>query len=559
MLQAQGQTSDAEEMTKITTRSGRSLPAHKSPHAAPISKLPPATVLPNAALALSKPSTTAPISVTTYHYDSYRTGWNSKETVLTPSNVASGSFGLLTTLAVDGTVLAQPLLVAGFLMPNGQTHDVLLVATENDSLYAYDANNYSLLWQVNFGTPQLSGDIGCADVPVTYGISSTPVIVRSSASAATIYLIANTEPESMTFQSQIHAIDLGTGADLIPPVELTASATLSNGGTMTFNGQDQWSRTGLAWSNNSLYVGIGSHCDNGSSSISGWMLRYDASLTQKAAFHTIDDPHALELASIWMGGYASAFDEDGNIFFVTGNGSFDAVTGGANYGESVMSMSPDLSTVKSFFTPTNELKLNQNDGDFGSGGVMLIPTSPGKTPLAVAMGKDPILYLLDRDHLGGISGGNSGALQATRVSAGAGVWGGPAYYGGSSLLPGALIYYQTDSDVLHSYHVSSNGSPSLLPAASGTSTGGYGGATPVVSSNGTKPNTAIVWLVRRSSPLALEAYDAIKLGAPIYSATAGTWANPSINAFIAPLEANGRVYVGAQGTVSVYGMAPSSP
>jgi hypothetical protein len=504
---------------------------HKPPHAAPLSLLPPTKPLANAAAGIAKPYGGTPIDVTTYHYDNYRTGWNQTETDLTPTSVASAQFGLLTTLQVDGNVFAQPLLVSGFVMPDGSTHDVLIIATGHDSVYAFDAQSYAVLWQVSLGKSQSSNDVGCGDVKPEYGISSTPYIVRSAQNKATIYLVAATEPSKGTFDTQLHALDLGTGADAEPPVHISPTATLSNGSTLHFDPQNQWSRTSLAYNNGSLYVGIGSHCDNNSGSISGWLLRYDQKLKLQHAFHTIETP----------GG--------------TGNGDFTGKSS-KDWGESVLSLPPSLSKVKSQFTPADYQNLNDGDVDFGSGGVMLLPPVQGQVapPLAVAMGKNPVLFLLDQTKLGGEKANNSGVLQALSVGSGSGVWGGPAYYAGPS---GPTVLLQKDSDVLRAFAVGTGAKPSLTLSATGTSGAGYGGSLPIVSSNGTAAGTGVVWLVRRSSPISVEAYDATALGAPIFAANTGNWSNPGQgNPFLTPMEANGRVYVPGYLTVSVFGLTP---
>lgn len=497
-----------------------------------------------------------PIDVLTYHYDTLRTGWNQSETDLTPTNVASSSFGMLKTLAVDGNVFAQPLMVSSFQMPDGTTHNVLIVVTGHNSVYAYDAQTYKVLWQVNLGVSQSTSDVGCWDVQPEYGISSTPVIVRTAANAATIYLVAATEPASYSFHTQLHALNLATGADVITPVEIAPTATISGGGgSIGFDPQNQWSRASLAYSNGSIYVSIGSHCDNNAGSISGWMLRYNTGLQLEHAFNTVEVSQGYELASIWMSGFAPAIDGSGNVFAVTGNGAFSKAPNPRDYGESVLKLTKTLGRVVSTFTPASYQQLNDDDTDFGSGGVMLIPTVSGQVapPMAVAMGKDAVLYLLNQNKLGGLKKGDVGALQAQRLGgSGGGTWGGPAYYGSPA---GGLVYAQISGDVVRAFSVSTGSTPALTQVAAGTTGAGYGGSMPIVSSNGATAGTGVVWLVRRGSTEQLEAYDAVKLGSPLFSANAGVWSNPSYgNSFVTALEANGRVYVPAYKTVTVFGL-----
>jgi hypothetical protein len=532
------------------------LPVHHRPAYPPPAPLPQAKLLPNAAAGLAKPYGGTPIDVTTYHYDQNRTGWNQSETDLTPAAVASSKFGLLTTLNVDGNVFAQPLLVSNLTLPDGTTHDVLIIATGHNSVYAFDAQSYAVLWQVSLGPSQSSTDVGCGDVKPEYGISSTPVIVRNG-NHAILYVVAATEPKPMVFETWLHALDVANGRHAVKPVRIAPAAKLSNGTKVTFNPQDQWSRAGLAYANSSVYVGITSHCDHGAASISGWLLRYHPNLTKLLQFHSIETAAGTELASIWMTGFAPAIDPSGNVFVVTGNGNFATTQNARDYGQSVLKLPATLGHVTSSFTPAAYASLNAGDTDFGSGGVMLLPPIAGQTapPLAVAIGKDAVLYLLNQETLGGEQANDAGALQATRLaSSGSGLWGGPAFYNPPG---GPLVYVQINGDVLRGFAVAAGATPSLTQAVAGTSAAGYGGSLPVVSSNGANSGTGVVWLIRRGSSVQLEAYNAVSLGAPIFAAGAGTWSNPGQqNSFLTAMQANGRVYVPAYKTVEVFGLTP---
>jgi len=530
------------------------VPMHRAPHAPLPSTLPAPREIGDPATRLKRPYGGTPIDVTTYHYDLNRTGWNPTETDLTPATVASSNFGLLETLKVDGNVLAQPLLVSGFVLPDNSTHDILIIATGHDSVYAFDTQTYAKLWQVSLGTAQSYTDVGCGDVRPEYGISSTPVIVRTAANAATLYVVAATEPSSGQFVSTLHALNLATGADATTPAIVDPSATLSDGSTVSFDPQNQWNRASLAYNNGSLYMGIGSHCDNNSGSITGWLLRYNSSLKLQDQFHTVETPGGTELASIWMTGFAPAIDASGNVFVVTGNGDF--TRGKKDWGESVIKLPPKLKKVTTSFTVSNYGNLNNNDEDFGSGGVMLLPAVQGQTapPLAVAMGKSSILYLLNQDSLGGLHKNDSGVLQS-QPAGGNGLWGGPAFYNGPA---GPTVFTQTDGDVLRAWAVATGSTPSLTNNISGTSSAGYGGSLPIVSSNAAEASTGVVWLIdRRNEPFSIEAYDAVALGAPIFSATIGTWSNAGNgNPFLTPMEANGRVYAPGYKVVKVFGLTP---
>ena len=491
-----------------------------------------------------------PIDVLTYHYQDDRTGWNRRETDLTVASVGSKKFGLRKTLSVDGDVLAQPLLVAGFRMPDGNLHDVLLVVTENNEVDAFDANSYDRLWHVNLGTPQNANDVSCGHVHPYYGISATPVIVRKATDRATVYLVSATEPKPHEFHTRLHAIDLADGSAARKPVEIAASTRLKDGSTLEYSAAYQWFRAGLAYRDGGLYLAASSHCDINADRIAGWVMRYDEDLVQTGAFSTIQSPAGYELAAIWAAGYAPAIDTDGSIFAVTGNGNFSK--GGRDWGETVLRLTPSLGRMDDFFTPASYQTLNQGDTDFGAGGVMLIPPRKGQAapPLAVAMGKDHVLYLLDRTRLGHMHPDDTGALQAQHLS-GVGVWGGPCYWLGPD---GGRVYYQSHFDVLRAYDVHVGAHPSLTESAQGVVQGGFGGSLPIGSSNEGKGGTGVVWTVNRAAPQRLEAYDAQALGAAIFSASIPSWT--AGNAFLTPLQANGRVFVGSSSAVAIFGLAP---
>jgi hypothetical protein len=514
------------------------------------SALPNRGLHPHAAEGLKRAYSGSPIDALNYHFDNYPTGWNQNETDLTPATVGSQSFGQLKTLNVDGNVLAQPLMVSNFQMPDGTTHNVLIVATGHDTVYAYDAQTYAVLWQVSLGTSQSSNDVGCGDIEPEYGISSTPVIVRSGANSATIYVVAATEPAHLSFHTQLHALDLGTGNDIKSPREIAPTAKLQTGGKIHFDPQNQWNRSSMVYNNGTIYFGIGSHCDNNAGAISGWVLGYDAAtLKPSGKFNTIEAQAGYELASVWMSGYAVAVDAEGDVLAVTGNGNYNAGKGLKGFGESVLSLPANLKKPKSTFTPANYQSLNNGDTDFGSGGVMVLPLQPGQTApeMAVAAGKAGTLYLLNAGKLGGLQTNDAGALQKLSLSA---CWCGSAFYAGPN---GPVVLFQGNGDVIRAFSVATTGTPQLTQVAAGTSGAGFGGSFPIVSSNGSTANTGVVWVIRHGGTQQLEAYDAVKLGNPLYSSNAGVWSNGS-RGYLSPLVANGRVYVPAYQTVTVFGL-----
>lgn len=528
-------------------------PQHKATHLlsrVPYQLLPETPYHPHAGKGLKRRYFGTPIDVLNYHYDSYPTGWNQSEADLTPATVGSASFGKLTTLNVDGNVMAQPLLVSGFRMPDNSVHDVLIVATGHNSVYAYDAQDYSVLWHVSLGTPQSTNDVGCGDIQPEYGISATPVIVRTAENAATLYVIAASEPARFSFHTKLHALDLGTGHDIMKAREIAPHAKLATGGKIHYDPQNQWTRAAMAYNNGSLYIGVGSHCDNNAGQISGWVLRFDPNtLKISAKFNTIDAVANYELSSIWMSGYAPAIDPDGNVYAITGNGYYNAEKGKKGYGESVLRLTGDLKKPKTF-TPAEWQSLNNNDTDFGSGGAMLIPMVEGQQapPLLLAAGKSGTAYLLAANDLRGLEG-HKGYAPLQKISVG-GCWCGAAYYAGAS---GGVVFYQ-GGGVLRGYTVNVGATPSLTNFANGNSSSSGGGTFPIVSTNGSTPNTAVVWVIKRSNPNeTLEAYNAATLGTPIFSGSAGTWSNGS-RAYLSPLVANGRVYAGSKDSVTVFGL-----
>jgi hypothetical protein len=523
-----------------------------APHAKP---LPNTGLHPHAAEGLERRYSGTPVDVLRYHNDNYPTGWNQSETDLTPTTVHSSSFGLLQTLTVDGNVHAQPLIVSNFKMKDKALHNVLIVVTGHNTVYAFDAQNYSILWQRNLGASQSTNDVGCGDINPEYGISSTPVIIRSDATTATIYLVSATEPAQFSFHTTIYALNLFNGKNVMKPREIAPKANLGKGNALHFDPQNQWNRASLAYSNGSIYVGVGSHCDNNAGNISGWLLRYDASdLKLLNSFNTIEQPEGYELSSVWMSGYSPAISPDGSkVYAVTGNGAFNLNKKRTNYGESVIGLSNDLDkTTTDYFTPNNYQDLNDGDTDFGSGGAMLIPSVTGQTapPLLVAEGKASEIYLLDSTHLGGLQGNGSTAPQPLQQLGGASCWCGPAYYVGPS---GGVVFYQGNGDVLKSYSVATGSTPSLTQVHQGTSGGGFGGSFPVVSSNGLTAHTGVVWVLHRDTNMQLEAYDAESLGAPIFAANSGNWSG-NRGDFSNPLVANGRVYSPAYKSVAVFGL-----
>ena len=354
---------------------------------------------------------------------------------MTDENVNSGSFGLLHSITLDDQVDTQPLIVPNETTTRGVSpgkHDVVYVATENDTIYAIDASSGTVLFQQSLGSP-VPTPLGCNNNGPNVGINGTPVIDRA---ANAMYVIAYTLQSSVPTYT-IHELNLANLADIVTPVVVSASHTLTNGSTFTFNATYQRQRPGLLEANGNIYAGFGSFCDFSASMSRGWLLGWQTgSLTPLAANRLNDilatSPDSFFLSSVWMSGYGVAADHQGNIYFVTGNSdpsgtTYNSVT---NISESVVKVSSDLTQVLSFFTPSDANGLDQADADFGSGGVMLLPKVGSQPPLAAAAGKEGTLFLLNRRNLGGYTpSGPNNDLDEESIG---GCWCGQSYFDAAS-------------------------------------------------------------------------------------------------------------------------------
>jgi len=337
----------------------------------------------------------AQVDVLTQHNDNSRTGASLRETVLTPANVNKAQFGMLFKRVVDDQLYTQPLVVTGVEV-NGGTHDIVYVTTVNNSVYAFDANDPEAtapIWHVNFGTPANlhSANFGCLDINGQMGIIGTPVIDKAR---SVLYVVALTRAGS-SYTQRLHELDLGTGADLPEsPVVIKADG---------FNALMQNQRPALALANGIVYIGYASHCDR--EPYHGYLMAYDTrTLAQTAVFNT--SPTGTE-ASIWQSGQGPAVDAEGNVYVVTGNGSWDGVQ---NFSESFLKFTPQLKLLD-WFTPTNHVALDQVDTDLNSSGATLIPG----THLVIGGGKEGVLYSLDTRNFGHL--GDEHAVQHFQATA----------------------------------------------------------------------------------------------------------------------------------------------
>ncbi len=502
-------------------------------------------------------------AVTTYHYDNNRTGWNRSESVLTPANVGTRTFGLLQTVKLDDQVDAQPLVVPGVLITAGSyqgTHDVVYVATENNSVYAIDVHTGTVLLSPNFGTP-VPYPLGCRNNGPNVGINSTPVIDPSS---NTLYVIVYTQSQSGKAYT-LHALDLGSLTDKVTPQAVTASHTLNNGTTFNFNATYQRQRPALLLANGSIYAGFGSFCDLSANLSRGWLLGWTAGSLTPFPSNQLNDLQATNkdsffLSSIWMSGYGPATDDEGNILFVTGNsdaGTYDGVT---DIQESVVKISNTLTTVLDLFTPDNQESLDQGDVDFGSGGVLVLPDQPGSMPhLAVAAGKYGTMFLMNEDNLGGYSPTQNNVLGSYSVG---GCWCGESYYVDPTDGAGRVV--SSGNSTVEVWKVLTSPQVALKQVSASGYIGGQQdpGFFTTISSNGNA--NAIIWALSRpqnttKAPLSLFAFNpdggkkktAMK---QLFRKKAGAWPNLGGNANLVPVVANGQVFVASNKQLQIFGL-----
>jgi hypothetical protein len=508
----------------------------------------------------------AQTSVTTYHNDNYRTGWNSTETVLTPANVNSSSFGLLTKIELDDQVDAQPLVVASVNITAGAyqgTHTVVYVVTESNTVYAIDASAGTILLKHNLGTP-VKMPLGCNNNGPNVGINSTPVIDTSS---NTLYVIDYVQ-ETSGPAHRIHALDLGSLADKTTPQLVAASHTLSNGTTFTFNATYQRQRPALLEANGNIYAGFGSFCDFGANLSRGWLLGWNAATLAPLSANQLNDtqatsPDSFFLSSIWMSGYGLTADDSGNIVFVTGNSDPNGTTynGVTNIQESVVKVSPNLTDVVDLFTPSDQSTLDNYDEDFGSGGVLVLPDQPGTTPhLAVAAGKEGNMFFMNEDHLGGYSTTKNNVLGTYAVG---GCWCGPSYF--IDPTDGLARVVSSGGNQIKVWKLQTSPKPKLtsvayasLPA-SGVQDPGFFTS---VSSNGTA--SPIIWALMRPATrqsgvdlYALNPEAGSKMTV-LFKNPAGPWPNQTGNANLVPVVANGHVYVTSYKVLQIYGLTTAA-
>ena len=495
--------------------------------------------------------------LTTAQYGNARSGANANETVLTPQNVNAQQFGKVFSFKVDGDVYAQPLYLPQLEIPGKGKHNVLFVATEHDSVYAFDADNdpATPLWQVSFLSPGsgisplAAREVQCPFIRPEVGITPTPVIDTKT---GTLYVLVRTKENGKYFQ-RLHALDIATGKEKFGGPQIIQAAVTAKGSSqraVNFDPLRENPRAALLLANGNVYLTWASSCDVGE--YHGWVIAYDArTLKQTGVFNT--SPDAQE-SGIWQSDSGPAADDQGNIYAVTGNGKFDANSGGRDYGDSVIKLGHNGQnlTLKDYFTPSDQEKLNARDLDVGSDGPVLLPDQTGPHPhLLITAGKGGGVYLLDRDRLGGYQAGtNPHAVQVIELSRSC--LGAPAYWNQS-------VYIFCSNDVLRQYKLES-GRLSNDPVSKGTVQFTDPGATPTISANRTQ--NGIVWWVATKTWngsdrfAVLYADDATNVARELYNSEQNSGRDRAGSAlrFVMPTVANGRVYIGVKGQVDVYGL-----
>ncbi len=500
--------------------------------------------------------------VVTYHNDMARTGQNLQETVLTTRNVNPSSFGKLFTLPVDGVIDAQPLYLSAVSIPGRGTYNVVYVVTENDSVYAFDADRGGLLWQVSLlGSNETPADTHkCDQIRPQIGITSTPVIDRTSGPNGTIYVVAMSKDSSRYYQ-RIHALDVSNGQEEFGgPTTIQAKypghGDNSRGGYVIFDPKQYAERQALLLLNHVVYTAWTSHCDY--RPYTGWVIGYDEStLAQTSVLNITPNGNG---GSIWQSGAGMA--SDGNaIYLLDANGTFDTKLNKkgfpikGDYGNAFVKVSPTKNklAVTDYFAGYNTVAESDADIDLGSGGPLILPPqkdADGKFhALAIGAGKNQSIYIVDRKNMGKFNPNNDDAIyQEIDGAIGGGLWAVPAYYYGG-------VYFGPVGNHLLRFRLS-DAKLSTSPVSQSKNAFTYPGTTPSISADGSR--NGIVWAIEHSDPTdVLHAYDAMDLAKELYNSNQAQRGRDHFGVashFGTPMIANGMVYVGTTDSVSVFGL-----
>jgi hypothetical protein len=509
-----------------------------------------------------------------------RTGQNLGETVLTPANVNAATFGKLLSFDLDGMAMASPLYAAGVSIPGRGVSNVVYVATQHNSVYAFDADGRSAepLWHRSFvgsgATTVPAADTGeCCDIAPEIGITGTPVLDQAT---GTLYVVAKTK-EGSAYRQRLHALDISTGNEKFGgPVLLQASVPGTGQGSINgqipFDSLHQNQRPALLLSNGVVYIAFGSHGDV--QPYHGWLLGYDAITLQQTM--AVNLSPTGEGGGIWQANGGPAADAAGNIYVVTGDGTFDTGSNNRkNYGDSYVKISPS-GTILDFFTPHDQGNINVNNFDLGAAGPMILPTQPGPNPnLLISAGKNNNIYLLRYDLstsassptvMGGFNANNDNQIVQSLVNIfpfgtpEPGNYSAPVYYN-------STVYFGPIRDNIQAFRLT-NGLLSTAATSRSSEVFNYPGASMAISAN--SANDGILWAVQRNgdcgvhvtcssaAPGVLKAYDAGNLAKLLYSSDEAPArdALDFASKFSVPLVVNGRVYVASMSKLTVYSLLP---
>jgi IPT/TIG domain/Chitobiase/beta-hexosaminidase C-terminal domain/Fibronectin type III domain len=525
------------------------------------------------------------VAVLTQGYDSARDGLNANESTLTLSNVSVGNFGKLFNLPVDGWVYAQPLYVPNVLVPGQGTHNVVYIATAHDSIYAYDADglNTQALWHTSFINPAsgittepITDNPNNSDIDSEIGIMGTPVI---DSGTNTLYVIAKTNEisgQQTTHCFRLHALDITSGAERNgSPTSCIQASVPGTGspndgsGNVTFDALYQIQRAGLVVVGNSVYGSFASWSDT--LPYHGWIMGFDkGSLQQTVVFNATPNGTEGE-GGVWMGGRGLAADSNNYIYFSTGNGNFD---GASNFADSYLKLNSALGVVD-YFTPYNQQILDTGDLDIAAGGVVILPDSAGTAQhphIMIGCGKNGAIYVLDRDNLGQFNSSGDTQIIQELLNVIGGTHVNPnssQYVANCHTSPSywqANVYFGGVKDAIKRFTFT-NGQLSTSAVSQSTNVYQFPGANPAISANGS--SNAILWSIENAGPFVgirtattaiLHAYDATNLANELYnSSQLPSDAAGAPVKFSMPTVANGRVYVGTQSALAVYGLLSSMP
>ena len=499
--------------------------------------------------------------VLTYHNNNSRSGLDNKESILTLSNLNSATFGKLFVVSADGLVDAEPLYISSVTI-GSVTHNLLIVVTEHDSVYAYDADTGASIWKVRTlkSGEMTSDNRGCSQVTPEIGITSTPVIFRPKTGDAVIYVVAMSKDSSGNYHQRLHALDARTGAELHGgPVDIAAQypgrGDNSSNGFVIFDPAQYKERAGLLLSGGTVYLAWASHCDF--RPYTGWIMGYNMNTLKQTTVLNLT-PNGNE-GAIWGSGAGMAADGSGNIILLDANGVFDSRLNESgfpeesDYGNAFLRVTTKGGlAVADYFEMHNEASENGSDTDLGSGGTLLVgeKDSTGKVrELAVGAGKDSNLYVVDRTNMGKFSSTSNNNYQELAGALPGGIWSMPAAFNGN-------IYYGPVGSPILDFEFK-NAKLLTSPVAKTSNSFGYPGATPSISASDGK--NAIVWAAENTNPAVLHAYNAKTL-VELYNtnqAANGRDRFGNGNKFITPMIANGKVYVGTTNGVGVFGLLPA--